>query len=78
MVRTIKMVLKVNDQFDATFFNSQGAECGQYSGYVPEFIPGSAMGGDYVSLRVDLETGKILNWNPVSQEAVTKLFQKEE
>lgn len=31
----------------------------EYDGYVPEFLGG----GDMVALQIDVETGKILNWD---------------
>ncbi len=42
--------------------------------YVPEGIGISSEGdcGDYVSMDIDMETGQILNWKPVSDAQVIK------
>jgi hypothetical protein len=36
--------------------------------YVPEGI--GIGGGDYVELKIDTETGQILNWKPVTDEQI--------
>jgi hypothetical protein len=43
-------------------------------GYVPEGIGISSDGdcGDYVSLDIDMQTGQIQNWKPVSDARVIK------
>ena len=44
-----------------------------YSGYVPEWMPGEHF-GDYVELDIDVETGKILNWDKPSLAVLRKTF----
>lgn len=42
-----------------------------YEGYVPDFMPGKHY-GDYVYLDIDIDTGKILNWEVPSAESLQK------
>lgn len=44
--------------------------------YVPANIGIGGSGGDYVDIDIDMETGQILNWKPVS-DAKVKKAQKE-
>ena len=44
-----------------------GKVIGEYDGYVPKFFPGMHY-GDYVMLDIDIETGKIVNWNRPNAE----------
>jgi hypothetical protein len=53
--------------------NGITTEAGDYS-YVPEGI--GIGGGDYVELDIDMETGQILNWKPVSDVQVIKAIKK--
>lgn len=59
--KTLKVGLKVRDEFMATLYDSDGAELKQYEGYVPKFMPGEHF-GDYVFLDIDIDTGTITNW----------------
>ena len=54
------MTAKCSDMFSATLADN-GHDLGEYNGYVPDFMPGQHY-GDYVELRIDVETGRILNW----------------
>jgi len=45
-----------------------GKTLGTYDGYVPKFFPGDHC-GDYIELKIEVETGKILNWQkPTKQQ----------
>lgn len=46
--------------------------------YVPEGIGISDEGdyGDYVSLEIDMQTGQILNWKPVTDKQVIEAQKK--
>jgi len=47
-----------------------------YSGYVPKWFPNpdTRHFGDSVALRIDLETGQILNWKKPTDEDLQKTF----
>jgi hypothetical protein len=53
--------------------NGKVTEGGDYS-YVPEGI--GIGGGDYVEMDIDMETGQILNWKPVSDAKVVESIMK--
>jgi hypothetical protein len=53
--------------------NGKITEGGDYS-YVPNNI--GIGGGDYVELDIDMETGQILNWKPVSDAQVIKAMKE--
>lgn len=42
--------------------------------YVPDDI--GIGGGDYVELEIDMETGQILNWKPVSEAKIIKAIKE--
>jgi hypothetical protein len=58
---SIRISAKCSDLFNATLHDEKGREIGEYSGYVPDLMPGQHY-GDYVDLHIDLATGRILNW----------------
>ena len=73
----IHIHVKVRDEF---FCNIEDDSCdviGEYEGYVPDFMP-SEHYGDYIDLRIDLETGKIVNWCKPTVKQILKLLNKEE
>ena len=70
---SISIELKVRDEFFAVLKNSNGEDLADYEGYVPSFFPGNHH-GDYVSLDIDLETGRILNWKKPTKLDIEKLF----
>jgi hypothetical protein len=71
--KTIWIYLKVSDGFESKFLNQQNEIIGRYEGYVPGFFP-DEHGGDYVSLKIDLATGKILNWQPPTEAEIDELL----
>jgi hypothetical protein len=67
------VTVKCNDMFYAHFTDKNTGESqGEFQGYVPEgFNIGS---GDYVGFDVDTETGRILNWAPITDMQVRSLM----
>lgn len=59
--KTLEIVAKCSDCCCATLYADDGAELGDHDGYVPDFMPDTG-GGDYINLKIDIETGQILNW----------------
>ena len=63
MNKTIRLNAKCVDLFWAALI-VDGKSAGEIDGYVPAWFPNPTEEhyGDYVSLIIDLETGRILNW----------------
>lgn len=68
-------ILRINghcvDSFDATLLSENGRAV-NYDGYVPGGI--GIGGGDDICMDIDIETGKILNWKPLTEEEIVKEF----
>ncbi len=63
---TIEICAKCSDTFSAVLDDGQTRK--EYQGYVPDFFPEQHW-GDYVQLKIDIDTGKILNWRkPTSKD----------
>lgn len=63
-MKTFEFTAKCSDMFDAA------TNMGYYDGYVPYNL--GIGGGDYISIQVDIETGRIIGWN---KEAVIKFME---
>ena len=59
--KVIEVHVKVCDSGLYTLKSEQGLEIHSRDGYVPEFFPEDHY-GDYLDLKIDIETGQILNW----------------
>lgn len=59
--KTMKLHMKVCDQFQGQLVSESGKILKDYDGYVPEFFPGQHY-GDYLILDIDIDTGQIVNW----------------
>jgi len=73
--KTLKLHLKVRDDFTAALCDQDGAEIFDYEGYVPEFMPDEHF-GDYVILDIDLDTGQITNWKPPTAKQIEEWMDK--
>lgn len=72
--KTLRMCLKVRDEFTADVLDEDGIVLGgQEDGYVPSFMPGDHY-GDYVMLDIDLDTGLVTNWVVPSAEQIEKFI----
>lgn len=71
--KTLKIHLKVSDQFTANLVDSDGECLVEHDGYVPSFMPGEHY-GDYVILDIDIDTGMITNWKKPTVEAIEKFI----
>jgi hypothetical protein len=71
-VKMIEILGHCRDCFSADLYDENNVCVFEYSGYVPRIIPNS--GEDDIRLKIDLETGKILNWKPPSQEEMDKFL----
>lgn len=59
--KTLSIYTKVTDQFCAQLLDQDGEVLKDHEGYVPKFMPGQHH-GDYLILKIDIDTGKVLNW----------------
>jgi len=75
--KEIRLCCKVRDCFSAGIYGQDGEEIFDYEGYVPDFFPGNHY-GDYLELNIDLETGRITNWNKPSEEDIQKFINEGE
>lgn len=70
--KTLKIYTKVCDNFTAELIDTEGDKITeQDDGYVPGFMPGDHY-GDYLILDIDIDTGKILNWEVPTVEQLEK------
>lgn len=76
--KVLKIYCKVCDNFTASLADQSGDEIHvQEDGYVPSFMPGEHY-GDYLILDIDLDTGKVLNWEPPSAEQIQEWIEKDD
>jgi hypothetical protein len=57
----INVQAKVSDLGFYTLYSGDGKNLGEHDGYVPDFFPGDHY-GDYLILDIDVESGRIVNW----------------
>ena len=72
-MRQININAKCSDLFAASYYKDN-KYIGEYDGYVPQFMPGQHY-GDYVTLQIDADTGKIINWKAPSEAQLTEVFK---
>jgi hypothetical protein len=69
-IRSISINAKCSDLCFSELKAENGAVVAEHNGYVPRFLPGN--GGNYVDLKIDLETGAILNWKKLTPSDIEK------
>ena len=67
-IQSISINAKCSDLCFSELKAENGAVVAEHSGYVPRFLPGN--GGDYINLKIDLETGTILNWKKLTSSDI--------
>jgi len=70
---TLRINAKCSDLCWTGYTDSKGNET-ESDGYVPQNI--GIGGGDYVELDIDMKTGQILNWEPISDAQVIQAQKK--
>lgn len=68
----IFITAKCSDLFSANLLKD-GEVIANYDGYVPDFFPEEHY-GDYVELKIDIETGQILNWKKPTKKQLKETF----
>lgn len=74
--KTLRIHMKVRDEFEAELKDADGEVLTEYQGYVPDFMPEQHF-GDYLILDIDIDTGQITNWVKPSPEQVEEFINKE-
>jgi len=70
---TLEIFIKIRDEFSFKLVDSYDNIIADSDGdYVPAFMPG--MDSDYLDLRIDVKTGRILNWRS-QEDFIRKLRQ---
>ena len=67
--RTIMISAKCSDLFYAELFDGR-----VYEGYVPDLFTDGKGGGDFVRLEIDLDTGKIVDWEKPTEDDLDDIF----
>lgn len=75
--KTLKLHMKVRDEFEADLVDQDGAVLKSYEGYVPSIMPGEHY-GDYLILDIDIDTGTINNWKKLRPEDIEKFISNGE
>lgn len=75
--KTLRIHMKVRDQFEADLKDADGEVLKEYEGYVPDFMPEQHY-GDYLILDIDIDTGQITNWVKPSAEQIETFINSEE
>ena len=70
----IEISAKCSDLFSMGKVDENGNTSWTYDGYVPDFFPDEHF-GDYVMLRIDTNTGKILNWKKPNKATIEKYLK---
>ena len=73
---TIQLSAKCSDMCSMRLYGDDAKMLGEMDGYVPDFMPGEHY-GDYVILDIDVDTGRILNWNKPTNANLNKTFSIE-
>jgi hypothetical protein len=71
-MRIIDICAKCPDAFCANLVIDDQCK-GGYKGDVPNFFPGQHY-GEYILLKIDVDTGNIVNWKKPTGEDLTKTF----
>ncbi len=66
-LKTMIINAKISGNMRAAFKGENGEAMKNYDGPVPEFMPGKHW-GDYINHEIDIETGRILNWDATRQD----------
>lgn len=71
--KTITLSMKHSDMAVFTAADSNGNFLVELDGYMPDV---GNLGGDYTTFQIDNATGKILNWEPITNIEIEKLKEE--
>jgi len=72
---TLKINAKCSDLCFADLINDKGETIAERDGYVPQNV-NLGYDDDYVEFEVDIKTGQILNWKPLTEKQVIAALKK--
>lgn len=72
---TLKISAKCSDMCSCIYEDNKGKVLAESDSYVPAGINIGDFGGDYVEMEIDMQTGQILNWKPVSDAKIIKAIK---
>lgn len=75
-IRVLKINAKCGDMCSVTLLRQVGNghyREGPFEGYMPRDL--KLGGGDYISLEIDVSTGKIIGWDETAARAVEQYFK---
>ena len=72
---TLKICAKCSDMCSCLFTDSKG-KVHESESYVPSGIGIGDFYGDYVEMEIDMSTGQIFNWKPVSDAKIIKALKE--
>lgn len=74
-MRTLSINVKCSDMFSAVLLRNDNPEA-SYDGYVPKWFPNPRVQhfGDYVELVIDIDTGRIVNWQKPTAAQLSETF----
>jgi len=76
--KTVKIHVKVSDSGSYELCDQDGEQIAERNDYVPRFFPEEHY-GDYLILEIELDSGRVLNWEPPSRIDIEEaFFPKEE
>ena len=76
-IKTVSVNAKCRDLCFVALCGNRGEVLIEHDGYVPDFFPEEHY-GDYVELQIDMDTGKIMNWNPTKKQVENTIQSWEE
>ena len=76
-MKVLSITAKCSDMFSASLTDDKTGST-YYDGYVPKWLPNANTEhyGDYVELKIDIDTGTILNWKKPTTKDLS-IFKKE-
>lgn len=73
-VKTLDVHAHVCDSGTYTLYDTDGKQVAERDDYVPKFFPGQHFGDDII-LKIDIETGQILNWKVPTEDQLDEAFE---
>ena len=72
----LKVCAKCSDLCSMELLADDKTELGNYSGYVPVWLPNTNVKhySNYVELTIDTTTGKIIDWTPPTKKQIKETF----
>ena len=73
-IKTVKISVNTRESFDLEAVNNNDETVVESHGYMPNWVHGYDYG--VFNLEIDNETGRILNWVPLTKEEIEKKIKE--